>query len=236
MNFETILTAALNSKPSEEQLAEWAKREADGEKIQSYDWKHRDLNRSALTGWGGRTLDPENVQFAAEYAEPGYTNPESGILFANWNACSRRVMDLLEQAGYECEWEDEWTTCGECGKALRTSPDSYSWLPSYVDYECEYICHDCIDPESYLESIEDNPRKAVTPDIDPTEYGYILLDDSFENGFHPGQNDDPAKISKELHAKGYKRLLFKIDGKGQFDISFSVYHKPEGEEEEEDSI
>jgi hypothetical protein len=223
MNFETILTAAKNSKPSAEQLAEWAKRPAY--------MSDSPEPKNALTGWGGHTLDPENVQFAAEYAEPGYTNPESGILFANWNQCSRRVQDLLETAGYSLEWEDEWTTCGECGRALQISPDSYSWLPSYVLVdECSIVCHDCADPESYLESIEDNPRKAVTPDIDPTEYGYVLLDDSFENGFYPGQNDDPAKISKELHAKGYKHLLFKIDGKGQFDISFSVYHKPEEED------
>ena len=224
MNFERILTAARNSKPSAEQLAKWADRPSYNQDTPE--------PKNALTGWDGRTLDPENVQFAAEYAEPGYSNPESGILFADWNACSQRVCDLLETAGYSLEWEDEWTTCGECGKALRISPDSYSWLPSYVDCECEYICHDCVDPESYLESIEDSPRKALTIDsINPADYGYILLDDSFENGFHPDQNDDPVKISKELHSKGYKHLLFKIDGKGQFDISFSVYHKPEGAEE-----
>ena len=229
MNFETILTAAKNSKPSEEQLAEWAKRDAEGEKIQSYDWKHRDLNRSALTGWDGRTLNPEDIQWAAEYAEPGYTNPKAAILFANWNQCSKRVCALLEAAGYELEWEDEWTTCSDCGKALRTSPDSYSWLPSYVELDCGLLCNDCVDPESYLESIEDNPRKAITTGVDPADYGYVLLDDSFENGFHPGRDDDPAKISKELHAKGYEHLIFRIDGKGQFDISFSVWHKPESD-------
>ena len=219
MKFETILTAAQNSKPSEEQLAEWAKRP-------SYNHDTPEPKNS-LTGWDGRTLDPENVQYAAEYAEPGYSDPKSGILFADWNSCSRRVQDLLESAGYSLEWGEEWTTCGGCGKALRTSPDSYSWLPSYVA-DCGFLlCNDCVDPESYLESLEDSPRKAITIDsIDPTDFGYILLDDSFENGFHPGQNDDPVKISKDLHAEGYKHLIFKIDGKGQFDISFSVWHKP----------
>jgi hypothetical protein len=99
--------------------------------------------------------------------------------------------------------------------------------------ECSIVCHECIenDAADYLEFLEDNPHTAITLDIDPEDYGYILIDDSFENGWHPGQNDDPVKISKELHGKGYNHLVFKITGKGQFDIGFAVWHKPEGEKD-----
>ena len=45
----------------------------------------------------------------------------------------------------------------------------------------------------------------------------------FENGFHPGQNDDPKKIANKLEENGVSRYLFSVDDKGQFDIHFSVY-------------
>ena len=194
MRFDTILTAALNSKPSEQQLAEWAKRPS---------YQHdTPAPKNALTGWDGRTLDPEDIQWAAEYAEPGYSDPESGILFADWNACSRRVQSLLEAAGYALEWDEEWYVC-ECGKAFRVSPNSYSWLPSYVE--------------------------ALTLDVDPADYGYVMLDEGFESGFHSGQTDDPSKIFTALRDKGYQHIIFRVDSKGQFDISFSVWHKPESD-------
>ncbi len=73
-----------------------------------------------------RINEIENVGLAGEYGEPGYSNPKRGILFANWNKFCCEVTDLLERAGYEIERSDEWTTCGNCGVALRTSPDRYS--------------------------------------------------------------------------------------------------------------
>src|SRR5262249_11080147 len=104
----------------------------------------------------------EYMEWAAEYAEPGYDQPEKGILFANWNYFPRGVDSILERYGYQIEWSDEWSTCGDCGKAFRTQPDSYGWQPSYFwASDCEMLCKDCIDMESYLESLEDKPRKAL---------------------------------------------------------------------------
>jgi len=174
----------------------------------------------------------EDIQWAPAYGERGYSDPEKAILFGNWNYFSNDVQRMLERYGYELEWEDEWTTCSDCGKALRTSADSYGWQPSYFwASDCEMVCIDCLDVESYLESLEDNPRKALNDHISPEDYGYIKLEGDFENGFHPGQNDKPTDIYKRLHAAGHKRLLFNIDGVGQFDISFSIWEKkPEASE------
>ena len=173
-----------------------------------------------------RINEIENMGFAGEYAELGYSQPEKGILFANWNLFPRGVDTLLESMGYEIEWSDEWSTCGNCGKAFRISSDSYGWQPSYfLVNECEELCKDCCDIPEYLESLEDNPRKAVNDHISPADYGYVKLEGNFENGFHPGQNDDPRKIYKRLHELGHKRLLFNIDSVGQFDISFSIWKK-----------
>lgn len=95
----------------------------------------------------------ECIEFSHAYAEPGYTEPECGLIaFGNWNGVDypvdgppqqyhwrttaedngvKRLGDLFERLGVSIEWSDEWSTCGDCGKAVRTSPDSYGWTPAY---------------------------------------------------------------------------------------------------------
>src|SRR5262245_37954667 len=73
----------------------------------------------------------DNLGYASGYAEPGYHDPDNGVLFANWNVFPRGFDRVLEQAGYAVEWSDEWSTCEDCGKAVRTSPNSYGWQRSY---------------------------------------------------------------------------------------------------------
>ncbi len=77
------------------------------------------------------TSEVENMNYAREYAEPGYTQPAKGIVFANWNTLPCNLDRILERAGYAVEWSDEWATCDDCGKAIRTQPDSYQWSPAY---------------------------------------------------------------------------------------------------------
>jgi hypothetical protein len=135
---------------------------------------------------------------------------------------------LLEKMGYSCELEDEWYICGECNKAVRCQPDSYSWQAYYAEYSGEISCGDCIkkNPEWYLELCEGNPNRAVTLDIDLTKYGYQLYSGDHEAGWHEGQNADPKKIAKKLVAElGHERYIFKLDYTGQFDIGFSVWVK-----------
>lgn len=79
--------------------------------------------------------------------------------------------------------------------------------------------------------LEDNPETAVSiGGIDPSDYGYKLIQEGFESGFHPGQNDKPKEIYKRKVQQGYKHILFTIDRSGQFDVHFSVWHKPEDSE------
>lgn len=159
-----------------------------------------------------RTYGLENWTHA--YAEPGYRDPERGILFGNWNdhgeygkrtkADQRpsRFAKIAEHAGYATEWHDEWSTCEDCGKAVRTSPDSYSWTPAYaIIGECSLVCCDCIasDPAPLLEELTGDANRCLTADvaqrIDLVEYGYEKHNrESYESGLHPGQNDDPRAI------------------------------------------
>jgi hypothetical protein len=171
----------------------------------------------------------ENMGWSPEYAEPRYSNHPKGILFADWNYFPTVVTDILERAGYGIQWSDEWTTCEDCGKALRTSPDCYGWQPSYaLVNECSIVCIDCLngDAESYLEGLEDNPRTALNiPRINPADWGYVQLKDGFESGWHSGQTDNPVKIHAELIEAGHERILFRVDSVGQFDMRFSVWKK-----------
>jgi hypothetical protein len=165
-----------------------------------------------------------DIMFAKEYAEPGYSNPAKGILFANWNdEPLKRLGDLAEKAGYAIEWSDEWSVCDDCGKAVRTSPNSYGWRRSYFDSEDGFLCVECVrdDPSAYLESLEGNPRAAETLDIPLDDY--VQAGTNYEHGWHQGQNDSPDVIATSLRARGITRFLFKLDDVGQFDCRFSVY-------------
>jgi hypothetical protein len=164
---------------------------------------------------------------AFDYAEPGYSTPLKGIVFANWNEFSHEVFNLLEKYGYSCEWEDEWSTCNDCGNAVRISPNCYSWQPSYVIlYDCKVVCVDCLEDraEDYLESLENKPWTAVNlPQIDPEDYGYTALPGEYEGGLN--SSVDPSEIYKKLKAEGHKRILFQITNVGQFDIGFKAWTK-----------
>jgi len=186
----------------------------------------------------------EDIRICTEgFAEPGYDDPPSGIIaFGNWNTLSRwdaashsfvttddtpgRVAELLERLGVELEWSDEWACCDQCSKAVRTSADSYGWKPSYSqDNDGNITCANCIadDPTDYLKSLEGDCRRCVTLDIDLADHGYVLLEDSFEHGFHHGQDADPELIGAALREQGVERFLFTLDSTGEFDMSFSVW-------------
>lgn len=202
---------------------------------------------------GGFVVIIEDIQlYTGGYSEPGYTDPESGVIATgNWNNVTKwtresitifdlpsRILNLFEKLGIECKWSDEWCSCSNCGKLVRTSPDCYSWTPSYTVGDGELTCHECLkqDPVAHLESLEGNPNTANTiNDIDPADYGYVKLnDESYETGYHPGQNDSPEVIAKELRAKGISRFLFQIDSVGQFDGRWSVYaHESEAQDKDE---
>jgi hypothetical protein len=172
-----------------------------------------------------RLAEIENIQVAKEYAEPGYTDPEKAILFANWNYFPRGIDTMLENYGYAIEWSDEWATCGNCYRAVRMSADSWQWQPSFTLGDGEITCVDCLksDPGDYLRSLEDDPNSALNVDIDPSEHSYVKIEGDFENGLHPGQNDNPRAIYRRLSEK-YSRIIFKIDSSEPFTTTFSVWY------------
>jgi hypothetical protein len=184
--------------------------------------------------------------YASGYAEPGYSDPDCGLIaVGDWNDVSRynlqtrkfdhldntpgRVAKLLEKLGAELEWEDAWTSCADCGKLVRTQPDSYSWQRAYSECDDGVYCLDCIDPVEHLEALEGNAQSCNTVDtINPADHGYECLQADLQHGLYGGQNADPNVVGKNLEKLGVRRFLFNLDSSGQFDIRFSVWvHKSE---------
>lgn len=181
-----------------------------------------------------KEYEADYIEYASDYSEPGYSKPKQGILFGNWNGYPTRLTDILEKLGYEIEWSDEWSTCSDCGNAVRTGPDSYSWTQSFVIYnDCELICHNCVkrNLDEYEEYLLNNSKHADTLDINWIERGFTLFNpDHYESGLHAYQTDKPEEIIKRLPAD--HDYLFAIAGKGQFAVSFDCYVRPQEKEED----
>jgi len=156
------------------------------------------------------------------YAEPGYPEPDSGIVaLGNWNTvhayrggeelmeiddAPKRVAKLLEKVGVELRWSDEWTTCYSCNRLLRTTADGYDWQRAYIELQGDNFCADCVARERDL--AEDYLKD---------------LEGDFEHGYHPGQDASPRVIGAALKNMGVSRYLFRLDSCGQFDTAFSVW-------------
>ncbi len=183
----------------------------------------------------------QEIQFHQKYSEPGYSDPESGIICTgNWNVKSydkeydrkedlmNRVAHILEERyGAELEWSDEWANCSECNGLVRTSPDGPGWIQAWVELDGDIICRNCVGDhaEEVLISKEGNPGTALTRDLglNPEQHGYLRILEGLENGLHEHMAADPKVIAKELQQLGVKRFLFVIDDTSQFYITFSCW-------------
>ena len=182
-------------------------------------------------------LEKKNIHFDfyPGIAEMGYT--DKPMICANWNPDNMNKLYKWAENYFdnlELDWSDEWTNCSECYKAIRTSPDSYGWLPSYLwTSDCSIACVECYEKckEDIIEFYKNLTNKAITPEFYPflESAGFICYSPDeyckiFETGWHPGQNDDPRKVAKDIEKElpDYD-YIFKIDSSGQFDISWSVY-------------
>lgn len=179
----------------------------------------RQLERAA-------TSEIENLTWAEGYAEPGYTDPTKGVVFADWNKFPSELDRILERAGYATQWSDEWSVCEDCNNAFRTSPDSYTWQPAYIwSGECSLICADCAstDVEGLIipEYLND-ASKCLTLDVDLTAYGFERFNpDHYESGWFPGQTDTPADVVKHLPAD--VDYIFVLAENSQFYAKFDVW-------------
>ena len=172
----------------------------------------------------------ENMQIYTGdcYAEPGYSTDKYYIIVGDFNPTDfdkkgvfGRACDLLGSIA-ELEWCDEWGTCADCGKLVRTSPDSYFFTPYYVLLnDCEIVCQGCLDHGEYLDSIANDSSKACFPHVDPLEHGWEVFNEGLESGWHQDQTDNPNMIAETI-PEGMD-YVFKVTETSQFYIVFAVY-------------
>jgi hypothetical protein len=180
-------------------------------------------------------LMEEGADYCGKYGEKGYSDPKSGIIFHNWNNVGQKIQDYLELAGYELEWSDEWAIDYENDKAYRTSGNSYHW-ESQIRYDDSGNMYtpdsDVSDWLDLCQVVEGDTVNNCLPSFISDELlekeGYIKYNtDSFENGWHVGQTDEPSVIAKKLFEEigDCESLVFKLDENSQFYSKFIVYYK-----------
>lgn len=180
--------------------------------------------------------EKHDAQWANEYGSRGYTQPQRGVILANWNNVPKGLADWLEKQGFELEWSDEWDICGQ-GKAWRTSPDSYSWEPdTHTTHDGELITRD--DPPSdwiaEMESDKYGQPLGVLPSwitvADIEEAGYKLYEGDKESGWFPGQTDDPDEVRRRAFKAGFDKIVFRKTEQSQFYMKWEAWVYKESED------
>lgn len=191
------------------------------------------------------------TDFGEDYAERGYTKEADGpIVLGDWNNKTvydpetqehtvvddgpERLADVLARCGYTLEWLDEWYVCVDCNKLFRGVGDSYQWVMyGYLFVEgCEPVCGECVerDPQPYIDEIADDPHRCNTilGENAFLELGYEQYNGRYENGWHPGQDDNPQGIVADL-PETVESYVFDVvnngGGASQFYTMFTLWVK-----------
>jgi len=157
---------------------------------------------------------------------------ETQVVVADWNNEKLETVMANIERHYPAtvlHYDDEVTTCSECGNIISTIPGYYGDIPQFYCSEEGPICAKCAEGDDYQEYIQwilDDSSKANTlmneNDLDTN--GFENMNGMFENGFHHGQNDNPASILTEYQDKfPHHEFIFHIDHCGQFDTHFQIY-------------
>jgi hypothetical protein len=139
----------------------------------------------------------------------------------------------------EVVYSDEYTTCSDCNKVIRTSPDSYHWQPDFYVGDGFIACNVCFNEnedyqEAYLEDKINDYRQAVNGLISEEQMeklGFEKLDAEYQDGYYD-RHDDPEAIYHKLD-QTYPEIVFFISDVGQFHTNFVVFVRGEYETEEE---
>lgn len=143
-----------------------------------------------------------------------------------------RLWQQLEDQGVVTEWCDEWIVDHEHGKAYRTQPDCYQWQPTAIITDVGDLLTPDHDIEEWIGYMVNTPTRclprAVFTEGDLRAAGFEPYNGLYENGWHPGQNDDPRQITDKIRAERGDDLdiVFYLDGTSQFYIEFTAWVRP----------
>lgn len=148
------------------------------------------------------------------HGQPPYEIPEGLI----------ELSDVIEWG-----FDDEYSTCGNCGKVIKTSISYYGDKPRYAILDCDIFCGDCIAEnyeEEYINERINDAKNAINTAIISEdrleELGWKKMKTSFESGLRKGQNDKPKDVLEKFGK--HRDVLFTYET-GQFDINFWAWVK-----------
>lgn len=202
--------------------------------------KENRFNKIDYLQWFQVWCEKRNLDFyyVEKMAEPGYDQPEKGVILANWNNVPHHIAKGLELRGFDTQWMDEWIVVPNesegCNEAYRSSPDSYSWTPSYAvtdGGELLGLNEAQENPEAYFDLLINDPNKALKfRGISPEEHGWVQYDPAdeevqeYENGFHVWMNDSPAEVLEKAQEKYPDHdFMFQISERSQFYTRFILW-------------
>lgn len=147
--------------------------------------------------------------------------------------------NVEDATGITMVFSDEYTTCSDCNKLIRTSPDSYGWQPDFYVGDGFIACNTCFNDtenyqEEYIEERVNDPKKAVNGLMTEEQIealGFEKLDAEYENGWYHVE-DDPEEVYDKL-SEHYHEVLFYINNVEQFRINFIVFVRGEIEGEDD---
>ena len=146
---------------------------------------------------------------------------------------------VLRELGVDYGFSDEWARCDECGKAVRTAPDSYSWKADFFldDQVGGVICGDDVrkDSVNYINWLLESPANranTILSDSDLESEGFEKVSEEYESGWYD-RHDDPKEIltaAEEEYPNG--EFIFSISRQGQFATNFELWVRRPDEYEE----
>ena len=161
-------------------------------------------------------------------------DPDQVWVTGNWNRpMGDRLFDALERIGVDAEWCDMAGRCSDCGKLMETSANCAGWQPGYLTgSEGDRICFDCLDTDTddVLDEFGyiNNPDKVIPDGLGRhlKAWGWEPYNGVFENGWHPGQTDNPREILGAIRAKEPNlSVVFRLDETSMFYIRFTAWTK-----------
>ena len=190
----------------------------------------------------GTLYDSEEVWVAGNWNDKQrYENSE----WITLSDMPSRLGNALERIGVEIYWYDEVSTCCECYRLVRTSPDSYRWTAEFISTDNGIVngivCVDCVNkyPEDYIEDMYvNNPDNAITcisestlADLGWTIYTGDSDDGIYESGLHTHMTDNPHKVLEHIQETMPNHdVVFVISDTGQFHVAYTAWTKQQESE------
>jgi hypothetical protein len=195
---------------------------------------NKEVKIKRLYIWLNEQIDNDisyrEIDFGEWQEEDIYTN--KAVVVANWNNLPAALPDYINRLNIDIAYSDECLYC-ECGKYMNLAPGSYGWVSNFIRTDSDIICRKCIenDPslitdnefqDNYFINNDDVALPFWTVNLIEKD-GFVRYEEDYESGWHDGQTDTPESIIQDIEDIDKYERLWVIDGKGQFDIDFSLY-------------